>query len=189
MLGEANKGFGIFGRTAGYYGVSEAQGRGTLHCHYVVWLKGAGTSDGLRAAIDREGENGPLRKKLLEFYDLIISTAIDMTAPEPEVPPEYCMPPVLDIPTDAESAAEYRSALKADAERVARKSNMHLEAHTFTCFKGNKQVCRFGFPKECIAASTFDDKLGGVVGRRDHPYLNSYNPFIASVLRCNHDVK
>lgn len=31
---------GIFGTVKAYYGCVEAQGRGTLHCHMMVWLEG-----------------------------------------------------------------------------------------------------------------------------------------------------
>ncbi|KIJ56709.1 hypothetical protein M422DRAFT_148988, partial [Sphaerobolus stellatus SS14] len=31
---------GIFGKVDSYYGVVEAQGRGSLHCHFFVWLEG-----------------------------------------------------------------------------------------------------------------------------------------------------
>ncbi|KIJ42105.1 hypothetical protein M422DRAFT_123886, partial [Sphaerobolus stellatus SS14] len=30
---------GIFGKVDSYYGVVEAQGRGSLHCHFFVWLE------------------------------------------------------------------------------------------------------------------------------------------------------
>jgi len=32
---------GVFGEVDSYYGVVEAQGCGSLHCHYFVWLRGA----------------------------------------------------------------------------------------------------------------------------------------------------
>jgi hypothetical protein len=31
---------GIFGRCNGYYAMVEAQGRGTIHCHMLIWLEG-----------------------------------------------------------------------------------------------------------------------------------------------------
>jgi hypothetical protein len=31
---------GLFGNCEAYYGMVEQQGRGTLHCHMLVWLKG-----------------------------------------------------------------------------------------------------------------------------------------------------
>jgi hypothetical protein len=191
ILGAANHGVGIFGKTSGFYGVSEAQGRGTLHCHYVVWLDGAGTSDGIKHAIDVEGESGPFRRKLVEFFDAVVcstfrSMDVDGRAGAPD--PAYCRPPDLGIPMFDRAFAEYKDHLQEDAECVARKSNMHNPTHTFTCFKGNKKVCRFGFPKEEVEESRYDD-THGLVGSRGHPWLNSFNLFMASTLRCNHDIK
>ncbi|KIN97466.1 hypothetical protein M404DRAFT_89377, partial [Pisolithus tinctorius Marx 270] len=31
---------GLFGKCIGYYGTVEAQGRGTLHCHMLLWVQG-----------------------------------------------------------------------------------------------------------------------------------------------------
>jgi hypothetical protein len=33
-------GDGFFGKCKGYYGMAEAQGKGTLHLHLLVWLEG-----------------------------------------------------------------------------------------------------------------------------------------------------
>ena len=30
---------GLFGHCSAYYAMVEAQGRGTLHCHMLVWLE------------------------------------------------------------------------------------------------------------------------------------------------------
>ncbi|KIN92946.1 hypothetical protein M404DRAFT_172201, partial [Pisolithus tinctorius Marx 270] len=35
-----NNGSSLFGRCSGYYGMVEAQGRGTLHCHMLLWIDG-----------------------------------------------------------------------------------------------------------------------------------------------------
>jgi hypothetical protein len=34
------EGGGLFGVTETYYGMVEAQGRGTLHCHMLLWIQG-----------------------------------------------------------------------------------------------------------------------------------------------------
>jgi Helitron helicase-like domain at N-terminus len=36
---------GIFGFINGYFGVVEAQGRGSLHVHMLIWLKNAPNAD------------------------------------------------------------------------------------------------------------------------------------------------
>ena len=36
---------GIFGYVSGYFGMVEAQGRGSLHVHMLLWLKHAPNAD------------------------------------------------------------------------------------------------------------------------------------------------
>ncbi|KAG1788114.1 uncharacterized protein HD556DRAFT_1434138 [Suillus plorans] len=39
---------GVFGHCKAYYGMVEAQGRGTLHCHFLIWVKGNPSPQGLQ---------------------------------------------------------------------------------------------------------------------------------------------
>lgn len=39
---------GLFGHCKAYYGMVEAQGRGTLHCHMLIWLDGNPSPQELR---------------------------------------------------------------------------------------------------------------------------------------------
>ncbi|THG93982.1 hypothetical protein EW026_g7391 [Hermanssonia centrifuga] len=59
---------GIFGEVAAYFGTVEAQGRGTLHLHILIWLKNTPTADELKDLFKEEtfqsketGEWGPKR--------------------------------------------------------------------------------------------------------------------------------
>ena len=45
---------GILGTIQGYIGTVEAQGRGSLHLHMLLWLKGAPNSDGMRELLTSE---------------------------------------------------------------------------------------------------------------------------------------
>jgi hypothetical protein len=49
------------------------------------------------------------------------------------------------------------------------------------------QICRFLFPKPLIPESIVTDE-GYIRMERNHPFVNKYNPVIASAIRCNHDV-
>ncbi|KJA28681.1 hypothetical protein HYPSUDRAFT_128517, partial [Hypholoma sublateritium FD-334 SS-4] len=44
---EVNEG-GVLGHVSAYYGCVEAQGRGSLHCHMLVWISGALNCDEIR---------------------------------------------------------------------------------------------------------------------------------------------
>ncbi|KAJ3559445.1 hypothetical protein NM688_g341 [Phlebia brevispora] len=62
---------GVLGHVSGYYGCVEAQGRGTLHCHMLVWLEGALNPNEIRDRImSGDVEFGA---RLLEYLDDSIS--------------------------------------------------------------------------------------------------------------------
>ena len=49
-------GKGLFGKCTGYFGTVEAQGRGTLHCHMLIWLAGHLPPQKLRDTLDQSAE-------------------------------------------------------------------------------------------------------------------------------------
>ena len=54
---------GVFGKVALYIGTVEAQGRGTLHLHIVVWLCGALTSIQMKEALSSQ----KFQRKVTEY--------------------------------------------------------------------------------------------------------------------------
>jgi len=228
---------GVFGALAGFYGVPETQGRGTLHIHYVVWILGSGTSDGIlhrckededfktrfenycdsimtssfRAAsdvsedealhaevptavnaesgeINSSSDGGPVSvQSVVEVAATVVEEA--PVAQDKSLRVTSHRPPNLQVPFNSSTAVDFKNDLLTDAELVAKECNMHKPKHTFTCFKGGRSTCRFGFPKLHVPATVFDLNLGGTETKRNHSFLNTFNPLIASSLRCNHDVK
>ncbi|KAJ6486573.1 hypothetical protein DFH09DRAFT_1339589 [Mycena vulgaris] len=81
---------GIFGVVKAYYGRVEAQGRGSLHCHTMIWIDGA-----LEVKAMENGGNSEFQRRLISFPDDTISTAVPPEpAPDPETPP-LTFPPVF----------------------------------------------------------------------------------------------
>jgi len=70
---------GIFRPVKGYYGCVEAQGRGTLHCHMLVWLKGGLNPDEIKHHVLH---NKSFKTQLLNFMEDSISTSVP-DDPEP----------------------------------------------------------------------------------------------------------
>lgn len=64
---------GIFGIPQGYYGCVEAQGRGSLHCHMLIWLKGSLNPDEIK---HRVVEDQSFKICLLNFMEDSISTCV-----------------------------------------------------------------------------------------------------------------
>jgi hypothetical protein len=77
---------GNLGVVKAYYGHAEAQGRGTLHCHMVVWLEGGLNPDEIKKqALSSDASDIEFYKHLLAFLDDTISNKIP---PEPQPHPE-----------------------------------------------------------------------------------------------------
>ena len=60
---------GLFGHCSAYYAMVEAQGRGTLHCHMLVWLKGNPSPQQLR---DQMIESTDFRTTMFKWLESII---------------------------------------------------------------------------------------------------------------------
>ena len=56
---------GILGEVSAYIGAVEAQGRGTLHLHMVLWLIGAPTSAMMKDAL----KSSEFRNKVSKYID------------------------------------------------------------------------------------------------------------------------
>jgi hypothetical protein len=65
---------GILGFVNGYYGCVEAQGRGTLHCHMLIWLEGALNCEEIRDKV--QSGDIDFQRRLIEFLDDTISNEI-----------------------------------------------------------------------------------------------------------------
>ena len=57
---------GIFGPVRGYYGCIEAQGRGTLHCHMLIWLEGGLNPDEIKHCVLHDES---FKSQLLNFME------------------------------------------------------------------------------------------------------------------------
>jgi hypothetical protein len=66
---------GILGMVKAYYGCVEAQGRGTLHCHMMIWLKGGLNPDEIKSRIIEHGDT-EFKDRLIAFLDDSISNEI-----------------------------------------------------------------------------------------------------------------
>lgn len=69
---------GVFGHVSGYYGVVEAQGRGSLHLHAMLWLVDTPSSDEMQDLLKTED----FRAKLVKFADANIRAHLDVLTEE-----------------------------------------------------------------------------------------------------------
>ncbi|KAI1829024.1 hypothetical protein DTO027I6_10052 [Penicillium roqueforti] len=186
LLRSESGGIGIFGDVSNYFGVVETNGRGMLHLHTLVWVRG-----NLRFTTMREQvlSDSGFAARMIRYLETIIVQSVDESKPDNH---EGCS---LNIPSSASGAQSDQQFLQAsadDANFVARKKQIHSRHHSATCFKYRlrgtaKNACRFGMPRDLVSESKVDD-LGMIHLRRNHAWVTAWNPAIASCNRSNHDI-
>ncbi|KAJ7130144.1 hypothetical protein C8R44DRAFT_614209, partial [Mycena epipterygia] len=194
---------GLFGDCTAYYGMVEAQGRGTLHCHMLVWLAGNPSPQDLR---DRMADNPEFQSRMFSWIESIISCQLPgMTEPsvetcaddakQPKPPPGWKNPqlsrePLIGTMTDELFEERFRDTVTA----LAKLCNWH--EHTHTCWKHVKPgkikddtSCRMRIDGKTRALTELDDETKSIMIKRLHPRINNYNEFVIFLLRCNMDIK
>ena len=66
---------GVLGIVKAHYGCVEAQGRGTLHCHMLVWIEGSLDPNKLKEKLSRE-PGGAFEKQLVAYLQDAIQTSV-----------------------------------------------------------------------------------------------------------------
>ncbi len=130
---------GLLGPISNYFGIVETNGRGILHLHCLVWLKGVSHLAMLRMQLQ---SNDEFRQKLLLFLEHIIKYLASQN-PHFQTLDQAC--PNANNPI---ITLEFADLLRSNNEAVARKIQMHLPSHNPTCYKYNtreSKVCRFDF--------------------------------------------
>jgi hypothetical protein len=177
---------GALGDVSNYFGVVESNGRGMLHLHTLIWVRG---NLGFAHLRDRLRAETNFATRMIQYLETIIMHSIyhpDNDNPETAI---SNIPPTA---TGPESDIEFCQTLFKDSNRVASIKQLHAKNHTATCFKYGrrhfgKTSCRFGMPRDIVAASHID--ANGVIQlTRNHAWVNPWNPTIASCIRSNHDI-
>jgi hypothetical protein len=199
---EGDEGNGLFGRCMGYYGTVEAQGRGTLHCHMLIWLAGNPTPQALR---DRMRTEPGFQTKMFAWLESIIScqlpsdteVVIETDGPlkAPPLDPGKDDPRLHKKPTAATmTEEEFEANFRLTVEDLVIQSNWH--EHRSTCWKHLKngeprtdKSCRMRIDGEVNPLTRLDPETESIILRRLHPRINNYNELVIFLLRCNMDIK
>ena len=191
-------GGGVLGNLRSYFGVDETQGRGTLHCHLILWIKGLLNPDELKRKLLDTISDPTFLQRFKNYIGSTIATDLPVSPVPPPVPLPSSSPPVphrrrhscaqLVPDPDSISAADKTR----DLLEVVKSSNLHFPC-TFTCFKydRNKQNCRFNYPRPLVeetSISVVDDALI-VLTKRNNPFINNYNDIISWCTRNNIDIQ
>ena len=83
---------------------------------------------------------------------------------------------------------DFEAAMALDVFDITRSRQLHSRKHTPTCFKyRSKRKCRFRMPRTLVPNTIFDEETGVILQKRDHEWLNNYNPWFSIIMRANHD--
>ncbi|TFK65637.1 hypothetical protein BDN72DRAFT_871770 [Pluteus cervinus] len=177
---------GIFGKVSGYYGCVEAQGRGSLHCHMLVWLEDSLNPTEVQNVLQRN-DDPDFSERLMTFLDEIISNDLPTMNQEGDEGTRVnpCRRRDLFVQATPEEQAEDLAALV---------NSCQVHRHCATCYKyyngiGPKE-CRFGLDENTpIRPITFDPESGEITMKQLNGMVNNFNPTVLRCLRCNMDIK
>ncbi|KAJ7597966.1 hypothetical protein C8J56DRAFT_771417 [Mycena floridula] len=186
---------GVFGRVKHYYGVIEAQNRGSLHLHILIWLEGVLSPLEIQKHCANDVE---FKSRLFEWLEnVFVHNLPPNTQPidgsQKEI--KRCImgrPPHPESGTFDEEWVQYlREVLEASG---------HIHTHSDTCYKNisksirslsdadRDKFCRFKYPHTVIEF-TFIDNDGRIHYKRLDGRIVGYNPTISGSFQCNTDGK
>ncbi|KAJ3889851.1 hypothetical protein GG344DRAFT_27764, partial [Lentinula edodes] len=185
---------GIFGEVSVYYGVVEAQGRGSLHIHLLLWLeKGLSPKD-----IKQKCDSDPVwLRKLLQWYDDVFSQNLPKnTHIYVQEEGMYKRQPVMSRPLNPYEN-HFWTKFNQDLRDILENTGM-IHEHTGTCYKhlpvnvktlrDDDKDCRFQLPRDTVKETHFDED-GDLVLQCNNGFVNGHNPIIVATQRCNMDSK
>jgi Helitron helicase-like domain at N-terminus len=175
---------GVFGKVASYIGTVEAQGRGTLHLHIVVWLVGSLTHVQMKAALKSKA----FRNKIKSYITANIRTDLDGADKNGVI----CMPRKTAVsysrPIDPRRP-DYSIAVKTAELEFARTVQHHMCSKD-TCLVSKKGsiYCKRRAPFD-LSSRDYVDEDGSWGPKRTYKFINSWCPPIMQCMRSNQDIK
>ena len=195
---------GLLGKCTAYYGTVETQGRGTLHCHMLIWLEGHPSPQEMR---DLMVNSAQYQADMFTWLESIIKCELlgtTMVIKEPNSPlprPKHKKtenyvdpgttlgPSISEVPLD-----QFWLRFASDVNDVVLHTNWHQ--HTETCWKNLRrgaprtdENCRMRMDGTTREETTIDEESGSILLRRLHPRIANYNDLIIFLIRANMEIK
>lgn len=173
----------ILGKVEAHIGTVEAQGRGTLHLHMILWLSGSIPAPQMCECLLLED----FRNKIKEFI------ATNIHAHFPTKPGES----ILSIPTQPNVAfscpvdprlPDYENRQREVEITLARTVQVHQCSQACMRLRKRRLVCKRNAPFR-LAPEAWIDECGDWNPKRLYGYLNNWCPSLLQCVRANHDIK
>ena len=184
----------VLGITKGYYGTVEAQGRGSLHCHMLVWLEGGLNPTEICDHLLNDPD-GPFEKHLISYLEENIQSAIpDDPGDILNVPSSHHPCSVWPIVRGKDEAFDmYTQRQLKDLYNLTKQCQMHN--HNADCYKNWKgppaeKTCHSNLDeKRCNDKTSIDQATGETHGQCIDGMVNQFNKTMLEVIHCNMDIK
>jgi hypothetical protein len=177
---------GLLGRRlSGYFGVVEAQGRGMLHLHILLWLMNAPNADEMRELLKTEA----FRERVVAYIRQNIRSHLDNFSEEDI----RAMPREADL-AYSQPLDPHSSTWEKDTTDLERRLVRSQQVHTCkkdVCLrlgKKGKWICKHRAPWELSEDDVIDEK-GRWKSKRTYGFINGYCPAVSLTLKCNNDIK
>ena len=175
---------GIFGRVSQYIGTVEAQGRGTLHFHMILWLEGAPTAEKMRELLGKKS----FRSRVADFIATNIKADIYGHGAQTitDIPRQNAVS--YSRPVDPRSHDYNLARLEAEKKLVRSLQIHRCSKEACLVLKKNGYRCKRNAPFK-LSTSDYIDENGSWGPKRTYGYVNNWNPTIMQCVRSNHDIK
>ncbi|PPQ74673.1 hypothetical protein CVT26_005519, partial [Gymnopilus dilepis] len=197
---------GIYGYCEAYYGVVEAQGKGTLHLHMLVWLRGHISPQQLQEQLRTSPE---YKERFIKWLESIVMnefpTLHEDRADDPsrnkrerskdlgEPHPGTIKGP-LAPENDSQSLNDFWTEYNQFLIRLLNEYNWH--EHNATCWKYLKRGeekkdsnCRMRMDGSTCPTTIVDVETGHFRLRRLHPWISSYTDVVTFLMQCNMNIQ
>ncbi|KAJ3565753.1 hypothetical protein NP233_g7437 [Leucocoprinus birnbaumii] len=175
---------GLLGTIQSYVGTVEAQCRGTLHFHSILWLKGAPSAGEISFLLQSDW----FRERVRQFIDAHIHGDVD----DLDAVAFHNLPQQNDVsysrpldPDDPDFEEKYK-----ERERILARSVQYHQCTTSTCLQniGGRLQCKRRAPFE-VSSRAWIASDGRWGPKRHSAYLNNFNRWLLQLCRANHDIK
>jgi hypothetical protein len=182
--GKIRRNNGIFGMVKSYVGTVEAQGRGSLHLHLLLWLAGAPTARELKHALSNENFRG----KVKEYIKSTIRADLGMKGTSEVKAMAKVEAVSYSRPLDPRKPADV-SVMETTEADLARSTQLHQCSYA-NCLKivKGRTLCKRRAPF-ALALDDWVDSTGNWGPKRLCVFLNNWCSPLMMCVRANHDVK
>ena len=191
---------GLFGKTSGYYGTVEQQGRLTLHLHALLWLIAALTPQDIRERL--LAGDSKFQQELLQYLEDVMSGGfdgetmstmkdkidhspnVDPTKMIPVPPSTFCVCSGPCVNKDCHE--KWQAHFKTTTNEIIYRSNRH-SCRMGGCKAHPNALCKARFPRPCLE-ETIVDSQGHVEVKHFEAWLNTFCCVLSYLIRCNSDI-